>query len=620
MPAASPPLTKSHALPAYFVNEPNCEIYSTYSPSTSDFRKLEPIRCLPTHPGTSVSQIKYNRNRTVAYLVLYRHRLAHYSIEGRVDCHFQYVLLTDKLQVLLLLLLRRRLIDDQFPFFPFKYSQPEPIQRKVTLLAGNRVVYVSCKDFITKQIVYKNAHSTMLVTDEGVQAKLRASQQTPSHHPKFGLLLILFDSMSSSSFYRALPQATDYLLRTGWFSLRGHHKVQLNTYPNMNVVLGGQVAQSDEDERRIWTDFQANEYVTMYAEDMASETFAWYAGRSDYESHPEMAVLEQGLPPKLHVNYNICNGQYPVFERLMDRVLEFGRTFKGQRHFGLFFNTAYTHDDISGPSMLDEPLLKYLKAMDRLGLRNDSLVVLFGDHGLRFGPERMSVEGGREDAMPVLLVSLPERLTAQHPAIVKALEVNRHRLTSHYDLHLTLKHIVRLNGGTPSYERLRSCPTCQSLFREVPPNRTCAQAGIPPGYCHCNVNRLVNAPDHVADYHVATQTVVDYMNGQLRASGHRCRQIKRPRIEYAWKSNGVVVSVFRTSLPVRVFEAAVSLENATNPVVLKEPLLLNQRSVFKRCGAENVRDYCHCGASKGRGSGLYLAILIVGKINCHLRG
>jgi len=65
--------------------------------------------------------------------------------------------------------------------------------------------------------------------------------------------------------------------------------------------------------------------------------------------------------------------------------------------------------------------------------------------------------------------------------------LNKNRLTSTYDLHSTLKHIIELGGSPdgPELPKAADCPKCQSVFLPIDESRTCEDAGIPEHYCTC---------------------------------------------------------------------------------------------------------------------------------------
>lgn len=187
--------------------------------------------------------------------------------------------------------------------------------------------------------------------------------------PKLGMIFLQIDSMSHASFHRNMPYVERYMQTTGgWFPFKGHHKVAMNTFPNSNLIFTGRVPDTTMAEQRVWVDFIRNHYITAYAEDLAEEILEYYDGRTDFNSRAMRLVLDT-LPSINHKLYYSCNWFYPVFERLYEQMLEYATTFQGERYFGWFVSTASTHDDVSGGSMLESPMLRYMKEMDRKGER-----------------------------------------------------------------------------------------------------------------------------------------------------------------------------------------------------------------------------------------------------------
>ncbi|XP_062123377.1 uncharacterized protein LOC133836808 [Drosophila sulfurigaster albostrigata] len=86
-----------------------------------------------------------------------------------------------------------------------------------------------------------------------------------------------------------------------------------------------------------------------------------------------------------------------------------------------------------------------------------------------------------------MFIYLPPWFRAQYPQYAEALEMNRNRLTSNFDIHNTLKHIAELGQppNSPPLPRANDCPKCQSLFQPVSRDRECKEAAIPEHYCTC---------------------------------------------------------------------------------------------------------------------------------------
>jgi hypothetical protein len=150
-----------------------------------------------------------------------------------------------------------------------------------------------------------------------------------------------------------------------------------------------------------------------------------------------------------------------------------------------------------------------------------------GDHGMRYGPWRKTAEGRAEHLQPVLRMVLPKWLLEKTNA-TDALHINRDmyvdhicdgigycqytsanceismytdniqyhhkyytllsiviliqcRITTKYDLHHTLKHILNFDRPT-----MLSVPEgSKSLLTVIDRNRTCQDAKVPPEYCGC---------------------------------------------------------------------------------------------------------------------------------------
>lgn len=441
------------------------------------------------------------------------------------------------------------------------------------------------------QVLYTYVHLIILKTPS-IQRKLNQSQQLKGNRdPNLGVLFLQLDSVSRSSFHRALPNITNYLKRSGWFELIGHHKTSLNTYPNLKQIFTGEAPSEDTYENRVWFDWNANKYITGYFEDLPNHeiTFKYYRNQTDYDPFIAKEIME-GLPPKQFHNYNLCNGPHPVFEILYDQMIDFVTTFQGHRYMGLFVSTPSSHDTISAVSMVQSSLMKYLKRITRLKIREDAIIFLYGDHGVRFGDSRITFEGAREDSMPALWISLPQWFQKKYPKIVRALKLNKNRLTSHLDFHHTLKHIISLNGG--QVPPPQSCSRCHSLFSIIPRDRSCKDAGISPRYCFCNAQRTVSAGVMAAQKRKVAEEIVAHMNAltEKYAPG-KCRHIKFLSLIFAYQVSGGWLVLMHTTVPNREFEVT-WLGNPKNRTMSVVNVL--QRGLNPPCAKGPIGEFCDC--------------------------
>ena len=145
------------------------------------------------------------------------------------------------------------------------------------------------------------------------------------------------------------------------------------------------------------------------------------------------------------------------------------------------------------PSGYDQRMKSYLQQLEEQGTLNNTIVMFFSDHGMRFGGIRKFFTGWLEERMPFLFFWIPEKFKNDFPKLVENLKVNENRLISPYDLHVTMKHILKLYGKYDGELSAESCDECQSLFNEVPHNRSCSDAAISKVWCGCS---SFNETDH----------------------------------------------------------------------------------------------------------------------------
>ena len=144
-------------------------------------------------------------------------------------------------------------------------------------------------------------------------------------------------------------------------------------------------------------------------------------------------------------------------------------------------------------------LLKYYKH------EGNTIFVLFGDHGSRAGALRETVQGKMEEQIPFLSISLPSWFKNKHPEFYKSMQRNTRRLTTYYDVFAMFRHVL-------TYPELPKGPEIlgQSLFTDIPLNRTCASVGIKNHICSCfnYQNVLPNDKEAV----MVTNAIINYMN------------------------------------------------------------------------------------------------------------
>ena len=134
--------------------------------------------------------------------------------------------------------------------------------------------------------------------------------------------------------------------------------------------------------------------------------------------------------------------------------------------------------EFSSSVILD--ILNFFKSHKR---DENTITFLFGDHGARAGAAgdfRNTNQGRLEEYMPFYSIVLPPGFKHDYPELYNNIKANTDVLTSHFDFHATLKHVLSY-PDLPSKHKYG-----QSLFTKInPETRTCNQTGIPEKFCFC---------------------------------------------------------------------------------------------------------------------------------------
>uniref|UniRef100_A0A182MPD0 Uncharacterized protein n=1 Tax=Anopheles culicifacies TaxID=139723 RepID=A0A182MPD0_9DIPT len=395
-------------------------------------------------------------------------------------------------------------------------------------------ILIRCKAGVSessksKKAIYTNVHA-LVRPQANVRERIDKFNGRAEKRP-LSVLMIGIDSISRLNLIRAMPHTAQHLYDKGWFELKGYNKIDDNTYPNLMAILTGynnslaysvcnpkKVGQLEECPF-IWKYFADNGYATAYAEDEAGiNTFNYHkygfvAQPTDHYFRPVALAAEKNLSKKMKNSLTFCLGYQNYADYIYQYALDFASQYRNDPYFGLFWTNTFSHNDISDPSSMDLRMKYYIEQLEERGILNNSMVVFFSDHGLRFGPVRMLLTGWLEERLPFNFIWLPDWFREEHPEIVQALKINHNRLTNPYDLHATLKHVLELSGRIDNLPGPLSCPNCQSIFVEAPWNRSCEETAIESHWCTCANFQPIDKRSPMVQRAIAF--VIDYVNRDL---------------------------------------------------------------------------------------------------------
>ncbi|XP_017145506.1 uncharacterized protein LOC108157818 [Drosophila miranda] len=336
---------------------------------------------------------------------------------------------------------------------------------------------------------------------------LEPSKRKPS------VIMFGIDSLSRINLRRTMPKVYNFLTRSGWYELQGYNKIGDNTFPNLMALLAGYSPESARENvcdwetqgcldqiPFIWKYFRNASYLTAFAEDESGiNTFNYFKPGfkeqpTDYYVRPLQKAVESDLDTWkcAECSRRYCIGRRETSSYAYDLCKEFARRYVDERPiWGLFWSNSFSHDSYRMPSKMEDYVLQYMLDFEADGVFEQSIVIFLSDHGTRWGDLMYLESGFLESRLPSMFIYLPPWFRAHYPEYAQALELNQHRLTSNYDLHNTLKHIVEIGGDRdtegrkPELPKSHDCPKCHSVFYPMDEHRSCEDAGIPEHYCTC---------------------------------------------------------------------------------------------------------------------------------------
>ncbi|XP_030381115.1 uncharacterized protein LOC115628976 [Scaptodrosophila lebanonensis] len=435
-------------------------------------------------------------------------------------------------------------------------------------------------------------------------------------HRKPSILLWGIDSLSRINFRRTMPLTYKYLQEQSWYELQGYNKIHYNTFPNLMALLSGynyslidkychpQIVGGLNDCPLLWKNYSKHGYKTAYAEDWTYyATFnylipGFLKPPTDYYLRPFMLAIEKILSG----NGN-CRGRRLMAEYVYDYAVQFTNLLRSQPTFGLFWTNSFSHSLFFLPSSMDKKMVKYMHTLKKNGIMDNSIIFFLSDHGMRFGPLRQLKSGFVEERLPNMFIWLPKWFRQQYPSFELALKLNRNRLSSPYDIYATLHHILQLKTSTNHLPRASSCPKCRSVFFEIPENRTCADAGITPHWCTCNVFENISTADRVVK--IIISKLIKATNSYLSARhlSHRCSKLKLSQIISAKTKNDPEgkQQIFRLRYETKpkksLFAATVRWNKKTGgiPINIDDISRLNKYQTTSNCIKDKTAmKYCIC--------------------------
>lgn len=301
------------------------------------------------------------------------------------------------------------------------------------------------------------------------------------------VLLLGIDSVSAANFRRKMPKTINYLktaLKTYFMS--GQTVVGDATTPALTAILTGLYETEPPEGRQGYRNaapidnwpwimklYKERGYVTLMSED--DPTMGAFnlrlMGFRDPPAHHYMRPFWLALEEKGERDEpGLCSRSTFMVNYTLDYILSYFAAYPDTPKFTYAFMSYLTHAHPNHLSYADNDILRLLHTFVERNYHNNTMIILFGDHGSRNDDVRNTMQGKLEERLPWLSISVPDWLIRKFPHIGLALEHNQHIITSPFDMHATLRHIL-------TYPKEPHGEKTQSLFTQLPHTRTCSDAG-----------------------------------------------------------------------------------------------------------------------------------------------
>ncbi|XP_037947847.1 uncharacterized protein LOC119679522 [Teleopsis dalmanni] len=352
----------------------------------------------------------------------------------------------------------------------------------------------------------------------------------------YNVLIYGFDSLSRNAFIRKLPKTYDFLKhQLQSIVLNGYNIVGDGTPQALIPLLTGyNELELPETRKRmynsnyvniypmIWKDYANNGYVTSFNEDVPNIGTFTYRMKGFNEQPVDHYLRTYYLESSniLSSSKEHCIGYQQDHVVMLNYTKHFMSKYTDSPRFVFSFHGGLSHDSINLIGAADDDVVNWLHNLREKYLLKNTILIFMADHGNRFDSVRATLQGKQEERLPYFSFAFPESFKQRYPKPYENFVKNADKLTTPFDVHATLKHLLKMqklyaqqtkfesvpgslvyndeiqNPILKSYEEeIKNTPAIHiselaskraiSLFDIIPENRSCADAYIEPHWCAC---------------------------------------------------------------------------------------------------------------------------------------
>ncbi|XP_062621515.1 uncharacterized protein LOC134283097 [Saccostrea cucullata] len=494
-------------------------------------------------------------------------------------------------------------------FYEFKISS-FPVQIDLDF------IHVSCN--INGTTVYANFLYN-------VNPKVNKRHLMPESSEQPNLFIFGFDSVSRYLAEKKLKKTLHVLEKDlKAYRFEGYARVGENTFPNLLAALTGKTtpeALFSRSDSTLYSEVLKRGYIDCHAEDWTSYYPPLIVSYPNYTHYLRTLFLAREIP---HLDILKKSSSYKDLQNRIDPkcfgnqlqhkiVLDYSKKcieqYKQARKFVYFWQNEISHHQPNFLSLADEDTADLIAWMRDNGHLENSVLVLFSDHGPRYGPIARHELGRITRNLPLLTIYIPPSLKQKYPRIHKNLFTNKMRLTTPFDLHETFKDVLLQNFKRETFPPSSALPRGISLFKEIPKFRSCYDASLSENYCPCYSSAPLDVHSPIVQKSAGFAVIhinLKLVNSKLPCTNLRLHSIHSAKVQRIpqkkYSTDEVQLIVIFETIPGRaIFQATVKTfsQSVESMKIIGDIERVNTYGNQSRCVpigplTEQYRLYCHC--------------------------
>lgn len=332
------------------------------------------------------------------------------------------------------------------------------------------------------------------------------------HKDPIVIVMLTLDSVSRRAFFRKMPETVNYInndLNKNFqvFDMKIHNVMGEFSANNIMPQLIGDNPYKmfwdipEEDfhyKKSIWKECHERKYATLFIEEGCTNDLARYFGKNITIDHIGTSFWCAARRFNEFENNSVkqrCIGQHNSHVYVYNYIKEFSYNYKHLSQWA--FSHVNTAHESSGLliSTMDSDTKDFLKSYLDQQSSIKTILIITGDHGMRYGDWFKKIDGSHEHRLPLGLIIASKSLLETIPNSIDVLKHNSQRLTSKLDLYTTQLHLIHnqenlITRDSQMYLDIKEKTSTRYkpvslLLEKISNNRTCFDVGIPAFWCSC---------------------------------------------------------------------------------------------------------------------------------------